>query len=350
MCQCVFEDSTFICPAFVWRIGLWQMLYFSHDQIHFYRTCQPSTMGGSSEKRWVYEWWEWRVRTPSSMWEGQHRDPQQGCFWFEPVYDSNNQSHMGKLAIRDQQDLLRLLVGVQFPQRNHRYKLPKRFLAYRSVTIGVTWSMRGTRLSTYTHRASPELIRTVSHIVAKHVPKEFTFTSFIINSNFPGFLHTDRANCGPSVMITVSQQAPLVGGQLWYNGSILETHNRVVTFDGNLPHATVPYPFDPDHPRYSIVCYTNKLWQHMDPGGMHNLRRLGIPAIEQRLLLPTPNRKSDRERLLKEARARIKQQIKLGLLPKAMLHRLKQPVCAVPLKDVMMNRLVKRRQREAVAA
>ena len=73
---------------------------------------------------------------------------------------------------------------------------------------------------------------------------KFCFTSIQCNRQFGGQLHCDRNNVGPSLMITIGRYT---GGDLFYYNmkndkhNILTTKNRIIYFDGNNPHATLPY-------------------------------------------------------------------------------------------------------------
>ena len=104
------------------------------------------------------------------------------------------------------------------------------------------------------------VLQTVKNIVSSSKARQllkgrsWKYTTVQINRNYPGNLHTDRNNAGPSAMITVG--APhFRGGELYYNGKLHKTHGRCVFFDGRMPHMTAPYK---NGPRYSIVMYTTK--------------------------------------------------------------------------------------------
>lgn len=101
----------------------------------------------------------------------------------------------------------------------------------------------------------PELLQTLRKVVLAVAPT-FTYTSVQINKDYPGYLHVDRSNAGPSLMFTVgsaaASAAPLRGGELWCGGEVIPTANRMIRFDGNVPHMTMPY----SGTRYSVVLFT----------------------------------------------------------------------------------------------
>jgi hypothetical protein len=94
-----------------------------------------------------------------------------------------------------------------------------------------------------------EVVHLLTRLCEVHFPS-FTYTTVQLNKSFPGNLHVDRANLGPSLMVTVGED--LRGGELWCDGAVLPTANRIVRFDGNRPHMTLPYTGE----RYSLVLYT----------------------------------------------------------------------------------------------
>ena len=177
-------------------------------------------------------------------------------------------------------------------------------------TVGMNWSILfgpspGKRTFDEDNKKA---ISVICGIVKKLFP-DFYFCSIHMNKNFPGNLHVDGLNCGPSVMLTVGENVK--GGDLWYNGTVFPTLNRALYFDGNLPHMTVPYTGE----RYSIVCFTLKSWVSSKDkiGHCAQLRSLGFPAPVNRL--PTWSKEKiafygKREDRLLKAQKQIRGQIK----------------------------------------
>ena len=136
-----------------------------------------------------------------------------------------------------------------------------------------------------------------------------------MNKNFPGNLHVDGLNCGPSVMLTVGDNVK--GGDLWYDGKVYPTLNKALYFDGNIPHMTLPYSGN----RFSIVCFTLKSWVSSKDrtGHCSQLRALGFPSIINKL--PSwgkdkVNFYGKREDRLSKAKDQIRDQIKKDELDK----------------------------------
>ena len=101
---------------------------------------------------------------------------------------------------------------------------------------------------------------------------QFKFTSICVNRNWPGTLHVDRNNVGPSMMLTVGSEN-FKGGDLYVHnlkggGKNLKTRNRFVSFDGNDAHMTHPY----SGTRYSMVFYT--IQRQIHPQRRKELKKL----------------------------------------------------------------------------
>ena len=52
--------------------------------------------------------------------------------------------------------------------------------------------------------------------------RSWLYTTVQLNRTYPGNLHTDRNNAGPSAMVTVGGP-DLKGGEIYYNGKIHST-------------------------------------------------------------------------------------------------------------------------------
>ena len=94
-----------------------------------------------------------------------------------------------------------------------------------------------------------EVFPIVNAIMKRYFPS-FRYSTIQINKNYPGNLHVDKLNCGMSVMITVGS-SDLEGGELYYEKKLIPTADRLIYFDGNLPHMTLPFKGT----RYSLVLY-----------------------------------------------------------------------------------------------
>lgn len=117
--------------------------------------------------------------------------------------------------------------------------------------------------------------RSLAKLLGKYMRQKhpkFKFTSICVNRNWPGTLHVDRNNSGPSMMLTVGSPG-LKGGNLYVHklkggSKVLKTANKIVHFDGNDAHMTFPY----SGTRYSMVFYTIK--RRIDPQRRKELRKL----------------------------------------------------------------------------
>jgi hypothetical protein len=126
----------------------------------------------------------------------------------------------------------------------------------------------------FEREGNKELISSINKVLDKHDPT-FRYSTVHVNKNYPGSLHTDFNNAGDSRMIVVGGgEGDVKGGQLWYQGKLIETKDRIVAFDGNLPHMTMPYEGD----RYSIILYTFGGIATLDGGieALSTVRKWGI--------------------------------------------------------------------------
>jgi hypothetical protein len=148
------------------------------------------------------------------------------------------------------------------------------------------------------------LLRLVGQTVREMMGNGFHYTSVQVNKNFPGCLHVDASNVGPSVMLTVG--VGLEGGELWVDGDVLDTKDRALVFDGNRPHYTLGYRGT----RYSLVCFTTKKWPSAPVTTLRRLKLLGFSCDPDRL--PTWHktlRQEPRARRLEGARRKMVRQI-----------------------------------------
>ena len=193
-----------------------------------------------------------------------------------------------------------------------------------SRVIGMNWSFQGAKVLPIPEGAE-DYVRAVHATVANTFPG-FTYTTINTNKNFPGYLHVDSKNVGPSVMITVGKAVQ--GGELWYEGQKVPTLGRALLFDGNLPHMTLPYKGE--GARYSIVCYTYKGWVSKL---LRELRNMGFPARQ----LPKweHERKKYRhtaKQRIEGARTEIRRQMAHGEIPLLQQRLLVKPVSALTVR------------------
>jgi hypothetical protein len=153
-----------------------------------------------------------------------------------------------------------------------------------------------------------ELLRCVNTAVHRRFPN-FRYTTIQMNVNWPGQLHVDRQNVGPSVMLTVG--SAVQGGELFVydprsrQGVVHETLNRLLPFNGQHPHATLPY----SGTRYSFVLFTGTYYADFPsrPKDLALLRGLlfALPTrAEARAARGTPRRRRTLLRvLLQDARS-----------------------------------------------
>jgi hypothetical protein len=224
---------------------------------------------------------------------------------------------------QEQQKLLGLLDTLQI-QGAYRFDRTIDRSRTCSRVIGMNWSFRGATVLPIPNGAE-DYVRVVHAIVAKTFPG-FTYTTINTNKNFPGYLHVDSKNVGPSVMITVGRVVQ--GGELWYEGQRVPTLGQALLFDGNLPHMTLPYKGE--GARYSIVCYTYKGWV---VNLLRELRTMGFPAWQ----LPEWDHERRKYRhtakqRIEDARTKIEQQIAQGEIPLSQQRLLVKPVSALTVR------------------
>ena len=140
------------------------------------------------------------------------------------------------------------------------------------------------------------LIKAVSLIIAS-VDRNFRYTTIQLNKNYASKLHVDGNNQGWSALGAFGN---FTGGRIWiYNpngkvvrrltenvrgwphhkvgdeirGNFHDVRNRVIFFDGRIPHFVEPYTGE----RYSFVGFTSRLWPEQAPSDLVDcLEHLGI--------------------------------------------------------------------------
>ena len=99
-------------------------------------------------------------------------------------------------------------------------------------------------------RLRPNLTKTLVNFARKNCPK-FKFTSIQVNKNYLSALHVDGNNLGPSKIVGVGRYKD---GGLWTMKGALDCKHKWESFDGNMPHATLPYKGT----RYTLIFFSHQ--------------------------------------------------------------------------------------------
>lgn len=100
----------------------------------------------------------------------------------------------------------------------------------------------------------PHLTETLVNFARQAVPG-FQFTSIQVNKNYLSALHVDKHNLGPSYIVGVGDYTD---GELWVQTEgTMDCHNKWVTFDGNVPHCTMPYRGT----RYTLIYFIQQSYE-----------------------------------------------------------------------------------------
>ena len=212
-----------------------------------------------------------------------------------------------ELLQRDANALFLELNAVQDFPKTQRYNTRsendvKKSLLTEGCCIGCLRApFRGTRIGKQTFNFHLHRVKRLLMSYARKYFPAFTFSSVQINKNFNGALHIDSSNAGESAMITVGSGG---GGELYVDKTgLMQTMNKIVFFDGNLPHMTLPYT----KTRYSIVYFTNSSLKDLSKENRFDLVEQGFNLPKR---LPSARRyfkagyKSKPDRL-REARQRM---------------------------------------------
>ena len=98
-------------------------------------------------------------------------------------------------------------------------------------------------------KARPCLTQTLVNFARQYIG-DWNFTSIQVNKNYLSALHVDKNNLGPSYIVGVGDYSD---GELWVQDQgKLDCHDEWVTFDGNIPHCTLPYKGT----RYTLIYFT----------------------------------------------------------------------------------------------
>lgn len=159
----------------------------------------------------------------------------------------------------------------------------------RGVCYGVVWARaRGPCVSAQTIR-NPEVVKMLTKLARDALPA-VTFSSIQVNKSYAAALHLDANNEGESHIVGVGD---FEGGELWVHrqvysdvpweprvGGVAETldvRSSFATFDGNMPHCTLPFTGT----RYSIIYYTNTGHMQLPDEERDRLLALGFPLPEK---------------------------------------------------------------------
>jgi len=121
----------------------------------------------------------------------------------------------------------------------------------------------------------PRLTKLLTAFAQEHIPG-FTYTSIQINKNYASALHCDKRNMGDSFIVGVGNYTD---GALWVHGlDAIDCHNRWLSFDGNIPHCTLPFTGT----RYSLIYFTNSKYEKLgiNPHPSRICRGIKPEAIE----------------------------------------------------------------------
>lgn len=108
-----------------------------------------------------------------------------------------------------------------------------------------------TKVTEATHRYK-HLHKALANLMASYDSK-FKYTCMQVNEvTYKSKLHTDRANYGPSVIISFGDFTG--GGELQYLDMKIDCHHKPAWFYGHLPHRAIPHT---GGRRFSVVFFTS---------------------------------------------------------------------------------------------
>ena len=169
-----------------------------------------------------------------------------------------------------------------------------------SDTLGLVQSRDGRVVPTSPTRKYKYVFVLLYRYLADHMPQgleRFVFSSVSVNYAYAAKMHRDSGNAGPSVATSLG---PFVGGDLlcWphddgalslgelsnFASEPVDTHSKLVLFDGTRAHAVAPYFGE----RYSLVYFTHVCYKRaLD---MSFLTSAGAPVPTEATLLYLINR------------------------------------------------------------
>ncbi|CAK8990967.1 unnamed protein product [Durusdinium trenchii] len=163
-------------------------------------------------------------------------------------------------------------------KRKVAQQMPKTGIC-QGFTLGLTTDYKvggqGTPVISKATRAHPGLAEALCRGCRSANP-EFHFTSIQVNLNTKYGMHTDGFDAGPSRMIALGNFSK---GHLWLHDcrrnhwSLVDVRNTWIAFDGREFHLTEDWE-GPE--RYSLVFFTNHLWDELLPEAQTQLLNLGF--------------------------------------------------------------------------
>eukprot|EP00434_Breviolum_minutum_P026765 symbB.v1.2.023657.t1/scaffold2181.1/size92752/1 len=152
-------------------------------------------------------------------------------------------------------------------------------------TLGLTTDYKcggqGAPVVSKATRAHPQLAMALTKGCRNSWP-DFRFTSIQVNLNTKYGMHTDGFDAGPSRMIALGNFSK---GKLWLHNarqnrwSLINVQNTWIAFDGREFHLTEDWE-GPE--RYSLVFFTNHLWDQLPIEAMRQLTNLGFAWPEEK--------------------------------------------------------------------
>ncbi|CAE7453236.1 unnamed protein product [Symbiodinium natans] len=167
-------------------------------------------------------------------------------------------------------------------------RMPSKGLC-KGCTLGLTTDYKfggpGTPVVSKATRAHPKLVQVLCRGCRAACP-DFKFTSIQVNVNTKYKMHTDGFDAGPSRMVALGDFSR---GRLWLHASrnnswrLVDVRNTWIAFDGREFHLTEEWQ---GSERYSLVFFTNHLWDQLGPEEQHQLGELGFPWPETADVFP----------------------------------------------------------------
>ena len=99
------------------------------------------------------------------------------------------------------------------------------------------------------------------------------FSSVALTKNTQSPLHVDALNCGPSCIVAFGD---FDGGELWVHGRGALDVKTPQTFDGNTPHATLPWRTPVAGERYSAIFFLHACHDRLARADGERLADLGF--------------------------------------------------------------------------
>jgi nucleotide-binding universal stress UspA family protein len=174
-------------------------------------------------------------------------------------------------------NILAALEAVDFPINTSRINTQKIDMvdAQTSMCMGVVYSWRtsntgfaggaagdnGVIASCHT-QGRPNLSKLLANYCKVNRPG-FPFTSIQVNKNYESALHCDKKNLGPSAIVGLGDYTE---GWLWGEEfGAVDVKNTWFTFDGNMPHCTLPF----GGTRYTLIYFINQGYEKVNPGDLN---------------------------------------------------------------------------------